>query len=470
MIRVVPAVRSFAVAWALAWLAACGGGGGTAANAPSVPAAPQPSAVPSARASALPGSSPSPVASGSPPVAAAQKIQHVVIIVQENRSPDNLFHGLPGADIASAGITSNGTTVPLQPIPLANTYDLDHSHRGFEALYDGGKMDGADRVGTSCGSNCPYAHPQFGYVPQSDAAPYLTLAQRYTFADRMFQTNEGPSFPAHQYIISGTSEPSVGSDLLVSENTVGGTGCAAPANATVAEIDPSGSENHTTYPCFEHPVLMDLLDAKGLSWRYYSTGKVGIWDAPLAIAHLHAGPDAAFDVAPETTVLSDIANGTLPAVSWVIPSGAESDHAASNNGSGPSWVASIVDALGASAYWPNTAVFVTWDDWGGWYDHVAPPATYGSYELGFRVPLIVVSPYAKPGYVSHVTHEFGSILHFIEANWQLGSLGFTDARADDLSDCFDFTRTPAPFVAVPARYGIADFASGRFSYGSSDSQ
>ncbi len=324
-------------------------------------------------------------------------------------------------------------------------------------------MDGADRVGTSCGTNCPYANPQYGYVPPSDNAPYLALASRYTFGDRMFQSNEGPSFPAHQYIIAGTSEPAVGSNLLVSENTQGGTGCAAPANATVAEIDPAGSEAHTTYPCFEHPVLMDLLDAKNVSWRYYSPSTIGIWDAPNAIAHIRNGPDWANVVAPETTVLNDISGGTLPAVSWVIPTGAESDHAKSTNGSGPSWVASITNAVGTSAYWKDTAIIVTWDDFGGWYDHVAPPRIYNSYELGLRVPLMVVSPYAKRGYVSHVTHEFGSILHFIESNWQLGSLGFTDARADDLSDCFDFTQTPAPYTTVQARYRAADFLSGRFA-------
>jgi len=138
-------------------------------------------------------------------------------------------------------------------------------------------------------------------------------------------------------------------------------------------------------------------------------------------------------------------------VSWVIPTGANSDHANTLSNSGPSWVASVVNAIGTSRYWNSTAVFVTWDDWGGWYDHV-PPQIFNSYELGFRVPLIVISPYAKPGYVSHVPHEFGSLLRFTEEQFGLGSLGYTDARADDLADCFNFAQAPLPYKTVPVRY------------------
>jgi phospholipase C len=195
---------------------------------------------------------------------------------------------------------------------------------------------------------------------------------------------------------------------------------------------------------------MDLLDAKGVSWRYYNSFSGGLWSAPDAIKHLRNGPDWLNVVTPETKILSDIAGGSLASVSWVIPTGAESDHARSTNGTGPSWVASVVNAVGNSAYWQNTVIFVTWDDWGGWYDHVVPHQ-YNSYELGFRVPLIVISPYAKHGYVSHVQHEFGSILHFIEKNYSLGSLGYTDVRADDLSDCFDFTQRPGTYTTLATR-------------------
>jgi phospholipase C len=137
----------------------------------------------------------------------------------------------------------------------------------------------------------------------------------------------------------------------------------------------------------------------------------------------------------------------LPGVAWVVPTAAESDHATGNNGSGPAWVATVVNAIGKSKYWNDTAIFVTWDDWGGWYDHVAPEQ-YNSYELGLRVPLIVISPYARPKYVSHVQHEFGSLLRFTEETFNLPSLGATDTRADDLRDMFDWAQKPLRFTPI----------------------
>jgi phospholipase C len=394
------------------------------------------------------------------------KIQHVVVIVQENRTPDNLFHGLPNADIADSGLNSQGQTIALTPEPLNTIYFVDNLHSSFVKMYDAGKMDGADKISTSCKvtGGCP-PNPQFTYVNPADVAPYFQMAQQYTFADRMFQSNQGPSFPSHQFIISGTSAPTADSNLFAAENPTepGGvvgignaTGCTAPANQLVALIDPSGNESQTQYPCFEHSTLADLLDAKAVSWKYYTPLPGSIWTGPNAIQHLRLGPDWANVIMQQAQVLSDIANGQLAGVSWVIPTGQASDHSGVTDGSGPSWVASIVNAIGNSAYWSNTAILVTWDDWGGWYDHVAPPI-YNSYEDGFRVPLIVVSPYAKPNYVSHVTHDFGSIVKFIEGVFGLPSLGYADARADDLSDCFDFSQTPLTFQTIPAALDGAFF-------------
>jgi phospholipase C len=242
-------------------------------------------------------------------------------------------------------------------------------------------------------------------------------------------------------------------------------------------IDPTGSETNSApeYPCFEHPTLTDLLNAKGVTWRYYAPSAGSIWTGPDAIEHICqqqtingtltcTGPDWTSNVIiPQSQVLVDIANGHLPQVSWIIPDGAESDHAASNNGSGPSWVAAIVNAIGTSPYWANTAIIITWDDWGGWYDHVAPKVvndgvSWGSgYVYGFRVPLIVLSPYAKAAYISHATHDFGSILKFIETTFNLPSLGYADTPADDLSDCFTLTQSPTTFKNIPAPLDAAHF-------------
>jgi phospholipase C len=405
------------------------------------------------------------------------KIEHVVVVFQENRTPDNLFHGLPNADIANSGLNSLGQTIPLQPIQLANHYDLGHRHNDFLQMYDNGKMDEADKV-AACNPNlagCP-PNPQFQYVNPSDVAPYFQLAQQYTFGDRMFQTNEGPSFPAHQFIISGTSAPTATSTLFAAENTNLGAGCTASPGAWVWMIDASGAESSKMYPCFEHPTLTDLLDSAGKSWKYYTPSNVGIWVGPNAIQHICApansvcsGPGWVNNVVLNNTqVLTDISSGQLPAVSWVIPTGQASDHPGNNNGTGPSWVASIVNAIGGSSYWSNTAVIITWDDWGGWYDHVPPPkviddgTSWGSgYVYGFRVPLIIVSPYAKAGYVSHVTHDFGSILKFIEQTFSLPSLGYADVAADDLSDCFNFSQTPLQFHTIAAPLSAEHFLNDR---------
>ncbi len=436
------------------------------------------------------------------------KIEHVVIIFQENRTPDNLFQDqkliTAGADIQTYGFSSSGRKITLTPMDLGTTgsspqnYDLSHAHEAFVSMYDGGKMDGADKIACSPTADCP-ADPQFKYVLPSDVQPYFSLAEQYTFGDRMFQTNQGPSMPAHQYIISGTSwDGTAGSNMFEAENpelSPGGakaagsnTGCTSPPSETAYMIhvtDPNPDTNETTkvYPCFDHATLTDLLDAQKISWKYYANAQscgapgpcpTGIWIAPNAIQHMcvpnATPPNATYctsaewasNVVPQVQVLTDIANGQLPSVSWVIPDGKESDHAVSNTGEGPSWVASVVNAIGQSKYWNNTAIIITWDDWGGWYDHVAPPVSgTNSYEMGFRVPLIVVSPYAKAGYISHAQHDFGSILKFIETTFSLTTIGpnagFADSRSDDLADCFNFSQTPLTFTTIPSKFDAKHF-------------
>ncbi len=435
------------------------------------------------------GSSPS--TTTTPP---ASKIQHVVVIVQENRTPDNLFQDSVlisrGADIKNYGIDSKGNKITLTPTILNTDYDLGHNHSNFLQLYDNGKMDGGDLNSVKCNPGapaCPPPYPWFQYVQASDVGPYWQLAETYTFGDRMFQTNQGPSFPAHQFILAGTSAPSTGSSMFVAENPFFGSdpfhvaGCIAPPVERVNLITPSGDESQLVYPCFDHPTLTDIFDTAKISWRYYSPSAGIIWNSPTAIEHMcvpnAAPPNGTACTGPEYTsnvvlnsaqVLTDVANGQLASVSWVIPRGQSSDHPGGNDGSGPSWVASVVNAIGNSQYWSNTAIIITWDDWGGWYDHVPPPAIINAYEYGLRVPLIVVSPYAKAAYISHQVNDFGSILKFIETTFGLSNVapGASPAYADatsftgDLSDCFDFNQTPLTFQTIPAakdaRYFLED--------------
>jgi len=395
----------------------------------------------------------------------ASQIQHVVIIVQENRTVDDLFQFLPGANTQSWGYNSSWQQVSLQPENLAAAYDLSHIHTYFSTEYNGGNMNGFDLE--QCKGKC-VANAAYAYVPQSQVQPYYTLAETYAFADNMFESDQGPSFVSHQYLISGTSTTSTGSANKASNNPedpegdlVGG--CDSPQGSLVGVINPKGAEpqNLKMYPCFQRLSIMNEMDAAGVSWKYYqATQGAGLWNAPDAIQSIWSNPSemASNVISPSSQVLTDIANGNLASVVWVTPTQAASDHPKVNNGSGPSWVASVVNAIGSSQYWSNTAIFITWDDWGGFYDHVSP-TIYNSFELGFRVPLVVVSPYAKPGYVSHGQHEFGSILKFVEETFNLPSLGTTDVRADDLSDCFDFTQPMIRYKHVATKYPPRYFAT-----------
>ncbi|HEX8818001.1 MAG TPA: alkaline phosphatase family protein [Terriglobales bacterium] len=430
-----------------------------------------------------------------PPPNSAGKIKHVVIIFQENRTPDNLFHDpaliAAGADISSTELTSTGQTVTMQPGSLGVPYDLSHAHDAFKRMYDNGHMDGADLIQVSCSpgyTGCPPANPHFIYVKAADVSPYFQMAEQYTFGDRMFQTNEGPSFPAHQFIFSGTSAPTQTSNLFISENpnTQPAAGCISPPDSLVTLIGPDGVEGDKIYPCVDHQTLADELTAQNVSWRFYTPTYDYIWTSPTAIEHLcvpnAAPPNAtactgsAFNnVIQYTTknpapILTDIASNNLATVSWVIPSAPNSDHASNPAWiGGPSWVASIVNAIGNSPYWSNTAIIVAWDDWGGWPDHVPPPkviadgVSWGSgYVYGFRVPLIVISPYAKAAYISHTNHDFGSILNFIEQTYGLGQLGWADSNTTDaLADCFNFSQTPLTFKNISAPMDAKHFLTDR---------
>jgi phospholipase C len=434
--------------------------------------------------------------------------QHVVVIFQENRTPDNLFQGLCTTPTICSTTpttsqyniqtsnwldkTSPGGVIQPGPVLLANAYDLSHAHSAWVNQCDLNttthlcQMDGAAGVG--CSGTCP-AHPQFKFVDNSSGilSPYLTLATSYGWANYMFQTNQGPSFPAHQFIFGATSAPSSNEDhngTYASENMSGtgaGAGCVADLTVRVQLIDSTGTEglNNKIYPCFEHNTVPDL--ANIASWRYYAPGSGSIWTAPNAIIHI-CGPVNGQCTAPAWTnnvdatnpadFLNDVSSPTckLQQVTWVIPTAANSDHARSNTGGGPSWVASLVNAIGnstcknadGSSYWNTTAIFITWDDWGGWYDHEVPTilaSPFGGYQLGFRVPLVVVSAFTSPGLINNNRHDFGSIIRFIEQNFGIteGALTFADQRAHtDLTGFFPLT-TPRTFVTIPGGQSTATF-------------
>jgi phospholipase C len=394
------------------------------------------------------------------------KIRHVVIVVQENRSFNDLFMGFPGAKTATYGYDSYGDRIKIKPIGLETTWDLGHSSKTFFAACDGTgsipgtdcKMDGFNLETVGCGVNprCPIKHPQYAYVPYSETKPYFDIAKQYVLADEMYASNfDGSSFISHQYIISGQS-------LSAVDYPGGSWGCPGGNGDTIDEVGPQRQiPDGNEVVCWDPTTLGDELDDAGVSWAYYATSYrvlPGLWSAYQAINHIYNGADWSKDViSPPSQFLSDVKKGRLRSVSWVTPTCANSDHAGCGSKSGPSWVASLVNAVGESKYWNSTAIFIFWDDYGGWYD--AEPPAYVDYDgLGFRIPMLVVSPYAKQGYVSHVHYEHGSILKFVEDIFGLARLAASDKRAKSpAKDCFDFNQPPRKFKKIASPLGIDYF-------------
>jgi phospholipase C len=391
------------------------------------------------------------------------KIKHVVVVIQENRSFDDLFATFPGADGATQGQMHDGTIVPLVPRNLAG-FDIDHSYKpAFLTDYDGGKMDGFD-LAIYGGSTHKAGKYPYQYVKPDQIKPYWELASQYVLADHTFPTQASGSFTAHLDLIAGSTQINGNASIVDypwNSKNVDNWGCDdVPGSVTsLLTFKKTYLKNRGPFPCFKFETLRALLDARWVSWKYYVPvfGIDGgqLWNAFDAIRAVRYGPEWKSNVSmPETNVFKDIAKGRLPAVAWVVPDGQNSDHGyGSKIGTdhGPSWVAQVVNAIGGSQYWDSSVVIVLWDDWGGFYDHVPPPQL--DYEgLGIRVPMIVVSPYARAGYVSHTQYEFGSILKFIEYTFDLGSLGTTDVRANSITDAFNFRQSPRKFLKIQAHY------------------
>jgi phospholipase C len=387
----------------------------------------------------------------------AGKITHVVYIVQENRSFNNLFEGYPGAYTVSIGKDSKGESVPLKPVSLAYKYVIDHSSVAmFHACRGTGKlpgtkcrMDGFDKEWFN-GPPPGVKYPQYVYVPHGESKPYFDMAHEWVLADRTFQSQLDESFVGHQYVIAAQAQSSV--DL-----PYGPWGCEPGPSDSVPTIKKDRTYGTPQLPCFDYQTLGDELDRARLSWRFYSSwygerasGSGAVWSSYQAINHIYNGPDWAKVITPQKKFFGDVARGRLANFTWITPVCNDSDHTNCGGGFGPSWVAALVNAVGESKFWDSTAIFVQWDDWGGLYDPVPPP--YKDYDgLGFRVPLLVISPYAKKNHVSHVQYETASVLRFAEDLFGLGQLAAADARATSpADDCFDFSQKPRTFVPIKA--------------------
>jgi phospholipase C len=361
---------------------------------------------------------------------------------------------------------SNGTLVNLQPITFKqqNVAAMDHYFATGVMDYDKGNMDRFDQNPTGNGQTAgAFA---YSYLDRTDVAPYWTMAQRYVLADKMFPTMFGPSFTGHLLLIAGTADIS---PTLSEVDLPNGLpwGCDAPAGTISQLINTSRSKQRGPFPCFsQFKTMADTLNPAGITWHYYAPSVADLggkeWSSFDAISNVyHSTYWKARVTSPPQQILTDVANGTLAGVTWVVPDYAWSDHPNAETPYGPSWVSAIVNAIGQSKFWQTTAIVVVWDDWGGFFDD-APPPQLDFRGLGIRVPCLIISPYVT-AHVSHTTYEFGSILRFVEQTFNLpelgsASAGYTDARANSIIDSFNFTQSPRAFKVIPAPYPPTFFA------------
>jgi phospholipase C len=425
-------------------------------------------------------------------------ITHIVLVIQENRSFNNLFATFPGAIGTTTGeelIPPSGspsappteTPIALTPHTLELKGNITHLYPGFLTAWNNGAMDGFNLIQYDDGQ--PEGSAPYQYVEPSQIKPYWDIAEQWGLADEMFQTQGSDSFTAHQELIRGgtcisaaavcanpTASPQAVS-LIDPPSSPYYWGCDARPGSKTTLITASlvYEKNKGPFPCSSdfynygsngYETLRDLLDAKSLAWKYYvpkikADTSSALWNAFDLIAPVRYGSEWTTNISsPPTNIYKDLANGTLPAMSWVIPDAQNSDHPGySAKDTGPSWVASIVNKVGKSQYWDTTVVIVVWDDWGGFYDPVAPP-TPRDWQggPGFRVPMLVISPYviagttSKGGYISNTVYGFGSIIRFIEDTFDLGRLGTTDETSTSIANMLNYSQTPRPFTKIPATY------------------
>lgn len=402
-----------------------------------------PTILPTGMLAGVPGPTQGEFGFPTPWLPAQTHIKHIITVIMENRVYDNYF----GQYCRSLGTYCSGvgngpaktTCVPYEPTnPLLgcappylfsarnlNTSDLVHDWDSGRLALDNGSDDGiylAERAGTL----------PLGEYNGSTIPIYWDLAEQYAISDNFFAANLSYSLPNHWYLVAGQA-PTISEQSYLK---------------TAADRTNYLNESNAT------PTIQDLLNGTSVSWRYYdytlmpydSAVNNHTWGSaydywnPLAGKAESYAPAFVNHFAPRTQFVTDVLNGSLPQLSWVVPAASESDHPGYNISEGESWVAQLVDTVEGSPYWNSTAIFLTWDDYGGWYDHVAPPVALED-QLSFRAPLIVISPYAKENYISHQFTDFFSLLHYEEWTFGLGCLTSLDCNAPMPWDLFAFNST-----------------------------
>ena len=373
-------------------------------------------------------------------------IQHFVLIIKENRSFDHYFGTYPGANGVTSGTISTGQVVPLTHAPDVLPRDIAHDWVSSLTAMDNGRMDQFDLIDPTvknmeCTVNGDYIC--YTQMTQQDIPNYFSYAQNFVLADETFSSLHGESFPNHLYTVAAQSGGVIDNPPLQE------VGCDAPPGATVTVIDEEGNVS-SEFPCFSFQTLADTLQAYGISWKYYAPSPPSIWNPLDAINDIRNTSLWTTNVPLATQFAIDAQGGYLPAVSWLVPGTNASEHPFNSTCNGENWTVQQINAVMAGPDWPTTAIFLFWDDFGGFYDHVPPPPS-DMYGLGIRVPLIIISPYAKAGYISHTQYEFSSFLKLVEERFNLPFLTARDQNANDTQDSFNFTQQPLPPLVLSTR-------------------
>ena len=377
-----------------------------------------------------------------PPAHAQGPVQHIIYILKENHTFDSYFGDFPGVNGATTGLVNvRGTD---QAIPLNPGQDVPglfcHSWACAHTDYDSGAMD-AFNLGDP--KNCRKPHYAcYQYGGQSLIPNYWKWAQDYVLDDNAWSSLMGPSFPNHMYTVAGGSGPDIPHSAISnpSSGSSGGWGCDVSGQTVQLKNGTIGSS------CFSFATLADEMQQAGISWKYYAPqkGQSGyIWNILNAFSQDRNDPTIWAHDVPDSQFYTDLSNNTLPAFSWVTAPTLQSEHNGDSVCQGENWSVKLIDAVMNSPAWSSTVIVQTWDDFGGFYDHVAPQ-NIDALGYGFRVPWLLISPFASANdnpsnpHVSHTQVEFSSVLRFAEKIFNLPSLGKRDVTAGDLSSMLNF--------------------------------